>query len=196
MRRTLPITAAALAALLAVPAAAPAKGIDRVLACGPEGCTNVTDRVPEGPDGGGIFGTGSPARAPSARHRFVVVRVGMRDPSDHIVDGWTFAFVPALDMVRYQRVLGVYRWGRLTPQDAALMDRLVRGVEPWPAQHMRVGQEQEPTSPAKARAPVREASGAGDDGGPGMVLSAVGVAGVAAAFAAAGAGLRRRRRAP
>ena len=196
MHRILPVTAATLAALLAVPATAPAKEVGRVLACGADGCTNVTDRVPGGPDGGGIFATGALGNGQPARHRFVVVRVAMRDPSNRLVDSWKFLFVPALDMVRYQPEPGVFHWGQLAPTEGAAMHRLVRGVKPWPAARMPVDDTPEPTSPATVLRPAPEATATTDDSA-GPPLSAAVAAGAAAAMAAAGvAAARRRRRAP
>src|SRR4051794_24015812 len=81
------------AAALAAPAAATAKEIEHVTACGAGGCDDVTNVAsPAALDGGG---RGNP---PTRAAAFFRIEVKVRSDDSH--DGWTFLYVPSAQKVR------------------------------------------------------------------------------------------------
>ncbi|HSD82034.1 MAG TPA: hypothetical protein VLB47_15305 [Solirubrobacteraceae bacterium] len=196
MRRTVAV-AAAVSALLAVPAGAQAKEIGRVLVCGPDGCRNVTSRLP----GEAVFETGALGDAAPRGRPFVVVRVGIREPGHGIVAGWKFLFVPAAGMVRYEAEPGVFHWGRPAPENAAVLRRLARGVRPWPASRMprdprpAPAAATAPAAPAAAVPPAASTASGGGEGDGGPPVAAAVAAGALLAAGLGALGLLRRRRA-
>jgi hypothetical protein len=166
------------------PAAATAKEIQRVTACGADGCVEVGARTEA------LLEVGDAAGGPTARGPgFVRLHVTIGDGSGAHAR-ITQLYVPARDLVASHDDEGGWRWWTPGPASAVALRRAARGVRPLPAAQLPA--EAVRTVPAVApAAPAVVREGAGDD------LPRWGWAAMAAALAAVAAAggtvLRRRR---
>ena len=125
MRPLLPLVIA-IAALAALPAAAPAKGIADAQVCGAAGCTTVDPRFFHA-----VLPEGDPVTAPVTAAPFVTVRVSWLHGAyarDEQLE--RFTYVPSLGVIR---PAGETQWTKLYPVRRAELDKLVSPVEPLPA---------------------------------------------------------------
>ena len=161
-------------AVLALPAAASAKEIASVQACGADGCDDVTTLAsPAVLDGGG---RGNPPAGAAPFFRFKVeVKAG------HERGHWSFLYVPSADKVRGDDG----SWMNPTTASLRALDRLTHGRRPLPASRLAL-----PT-PGEAPAPPPPAA----DSSVPAAAWAFGIAG-AAALAACALILVIRRRGP
>jgi hypothetical protein len=165
------------AAALALPAAAASKEIEHVNACGAAGCDDVTSiAAPAALDGGGR------ANPPGAAAPFFRIEVKVRAGDAH--DGWSFLYVPSAQKVQGDDGT----WMNPTTASLRALDRLVKGLEPLPADRLAL-----PSTPGEAPAPPPPA--AADSGGGSAAAWAFGLAG-AGALLVSGLILVLRRRGP
>jgi hypothetical protein len=159
-----------LTAALALPAAAAAKEIQSVQACGADGCDDVTNIAsPAALDGGG---RGNPPAGAAPFFRFkVAVKAGEGR------SGWSFLYVPSAQKVRADDGT----WMNPTTASLHALDRLVRGRQPLAA--------------ARLAPPAAAPSSPAADSSVPAVAWAFGIAG-AVALAACALILALRRRGP
>lgn len=124
MRPLLPLVIAT-AALAALPAAAPGKGIADAQVCGAAGCTTVDPRFFHA-----VLPEGDPVTTSVTAAPFVTVRVSWRHGA-HARDEQLerFTYVPSLGVIRPE---GERQWTKLYPVRRAELDELVAPVEPLP----------------------------------------------------------------
>ena len=163
------------AVALALPAAAAAKEIVAVQACGTGGCEDVTAITSHAAlDGGGR------ANPPGRAAPFFRINVKVKAGGE--TGGWKFLYVPSAQKVRGDDG----SWMNPTTASLRALDRIVQGLRPLPAARLAL-----PSTPGEAPAPPPPAT---SDGVPAAVW-AFGLAGVAA-LAACGLFLVLRRRGP
>jgi hypothetical protein len=165
----------AVLAVLALPTGAAAKGIARAEVCGTDRCIEFTDAVGHA----GLEGT--PVAPPEALARFVEL--------NYTLDGVTFTNQLELSGGLIRGESGT--WMRMPDDVRSKLKRLAVRVEAFPAQKLlEVAPELAHTTRAEGSGPPGER---GEGGAIGTLpLAAI----VAAALAAIGVGLVRRRAAP
>jgi hypothetical protein len=183
-RRTT-IVPVALAAALAVPAAAQAKQVQQVKACGTGGECRTVDA--HGDDGMGLMPSGRGGGPPD--HRAPFYRLTLVIGAGGSIEGRTHAFyAPSLRLVSFDEPGAAVQWETPPAPARRLADRAVRGLPPLSAARMPLGRlPQAAVATAEPARPARQAATA--DGPPWAVIGLV-----AAALAAAG-GLGARLRA-
>jgi hypothetical protein len=166
--RTPALLVAGLALALGPAATASGKEIASVKACGAGGCRDVTALATHAALDGGPPTTAPDRAAPFFRLRIVLRAGGER------VSGWETVYVPSARRLRGDD--GTW----MSPAGATLgeLDRLVRGMEPLPAERLGL--------PRAARAPAPAAA----DGGPPSTVWAILAVGAAALIAGAALGTR------
>ena len=179
-------------AMLAVPAAAGAKGVEDAQACGASGCVAALT-----PDTYLIFEGGPGAPPPAAREPFYELRYRMMTgdgPEPEMVP-MRMLYVPGARLLRGED--GV--WMRPDRRAAEALRRHLTGVEPFPAARLDLSSRQAASDPQPGpmdlRTPGQEpdsATGGGLDAGPAIGIGLALVLIVAGAALAAGS--RRRRR--
>jgi hypothetical protein len=181
-----PRTAIALAAasLLALPAAAPAKGITSLVVCGAGGgCHTVDSRA--GPALEGDVAVRRPGRAGS----WYLVRARGRISDDTVAQVWTAEWLPGAGVMRTLGGGGA-DWIAVPARLRTALSRAARGLRARPAATLS------PLGPPGATARVVEVyspadrEGAGSSGAAGIVAAIL--AGVAAAGALGAVVVRRR----
>ena len=170
--------ALALAVLLLVAPAAPAKGPSRVAVCGADGCTDVSNQVTHA-----ILQGGLPAERPTVAEPSLILHV-------HFYKG--HAQVETLEN-RWLPGSGLIRgddghWMHPGADQRRELERVSRGVRPLPA----VAMSRAELAP-RATTPSREETGDGG-GGAGTALAVAAPAAAALGLAAMLARRRRRRR--
>src|SRR4051794_2797682 len=169
----------ALAALLAAPAAAGAKGPAAMSVCGANGCHRV-DRaaVRDGADA-----HARAAAAPRDAEPFFLVRARARVSSGRVVEVFALDWLPRAGLTR---AYGERSWARPSPALAAALGRAATGLRPHPAAELGSVSDGPPTARVvEIFAPARKDAHRGP-GGPA-------VAGALALAALLGATLARRR---
>lgn len=119
-------------AALALPAAAPAKGVVKVVVCGADGCTNVTSKARDTHlmDLGGATG-GPTANGPG----FVRLRVSIGEGGRSRVTVRQL-YVPARDIIATREDGGGWVWTAALPDTSRILRRISRGVDPIPASRL------------------------------------------------------------
>jgi len=113
--------------------AAQAKGIERVLACGADGCTDVTQRLGIGPGTHAhvILGTGRRTTAPTSAG-FARLDVGLGDGTGRILDTIVLAYAPAAGRIRSLDEHGDPAWFTVRPEQRAPLRRAIAGLRLLP----------------------------------------------------------------
>jgi len=124
------ILAAALLALALAPAAAAAKGIEQVNACGADGCR--TTKSVDASAHGLIPPVSVPEPAP-----FYRLAVGMGHAGE-VFDTVDVLWAPSLGMIAYDEPDAAWVWADEKTRRVA--DRITEGLEPFPASEMPVPQ--------------------------------------------------------
>jgi hypothetical protein len=126
MRRSLLVVLMTIGALALVETAG-AKELKKVELCGPVGCTAITDRstLREIPTGGETL------TEPPALASFYTMRLTVDAGRDE--SGWQVYYVPSADAIAARDEAGRIRWFPIFGEAVGLMERLVRGLEPFPA---------------------------------------------------------------
>jgi MYXO-CTERM domain-containing protein len=135
MRRPIPATLA-LAAVLAAPAPAAAKGVVAMSVCG----TNACHRV----DRAAVRHTAdayTPAAAPGRAEPFFTIRAKARVSSGRVVEAFALDWLPRAGLTRPS---GERMWARPAPALAAALRRAARGLRAHPA--ARLGAVGPPTA--------------------------------------------------
>jgi hypothetical protein len=173
---------ALLTAALLLPAAAQAKGILGAKVCGDEGCV----RVGHVAGGDQALMGGPPVSAPKERAPFFRIRFKIGE------DGKAFGFVRTLYVPSAQLVRGDDGTWMNVPSDTLdALNRLTRGIQPYPAERLNdILRPYRSSAAAASPAPPRPSSD--DGGGPPAALWA-GLAALALAALAATATIMRRR---
>jgi hypothetical protein len=123
--------------LLAVPAAAQAKEISKVSACGTAGQCTTYDRS----DFRSLMflaEDAGPTDPPAAAAAWYRVRFTV-DEREHGggYDSWTVAYVPSTDSLRIRGEGGGFEWVALNPRTAAVLKRAVRNLPAFPKDRLR-----------------------------------------------------------
>ncbi|MGZ4278554.1 MAG: hypothetical protein ACXVFK_16330 [Solirubrobacteraceae bacterium] len=149
---------ATVAALLALAAPAHAKGVVKVMACGADGCRDVTARA-KSP---ALMEMGAEQGGPTAAGPgFVRLRITIGDGGAHGVK-LTQLYVPARDLLAVHEDGGGWVWTTPLPAGSEVLRRAVRGVRPLPARRLPAAALRTVPSPAPGPVAVRTA---GADGG-------------------------------
>jgi hypothetical protein len=172
------LLALTIAFFLALAAQATAKGIMGAKACGADGCV----RFGHVAGGDAALMGGPPMSAPTQKAGFFRIRFKVGE------DGSSFGFVRNVYVPSQQALRSDDgTWMEPAPQTLAALNRMVRGLRPYPAAKMPgVLVPYRGTTAAATPAPPRPASDGDDGGGPPAVLWAAIGAVVLAALAAAG----------
>lgn len=199
-RRTVLIIALAAVAAAGAAPAAQAKGIERVLACGADGCADVTQRLGIGPGTHAhvILGTGRRTSAPTGAG-FARLDVGLGDGRGNVLDTIVLAYAPAANRIRSLDEHGDPAWFTVRPEQRTALQRAIAGLR-------LLGPDQVPPTRAPRPVPVARvaevfvpaasaATARREKGGAGATVPLV-VAGVLLALLALAAPRVRRRRAP
>lgn len=167
-------------------AAASAKEIDTVKACGADGCHDVTDRTTMA-----IADGGPPTGWPDEATPFYRVKIGMKEPGGQSIPGWSFLWVPAAELIGQED-------GTWTRPSSTTVDELklaTRGLEPLPASKLALPEPVAAETPAGAVAPVtppRDGVGGGPPTAVWALLAAGGLGLLALLMRATRSALGRR----
>ena len=133
MRRRFLLIVLSGAVLAASTPAAHAKGIERVLACGADGCTDVTQRLGIGPGTHAhvILGTGRRTTAPTGVG-FARLDVGLGDGRGNVLDTIVLAYAPAAGRIRSLDEHGEPAWFTVRPEQRAALRRAIAGLRLLP----------------------------------------------------------------
>jgi hypothetical protein len=182
MRRMLVLAAAALT--LAAAPAAPAKQVEKVQVCGPEGCATVDDE-----NARMTIIDGGPPRTPPTEAPYWEVRVTMVVAAEETGGAaerhaWSFAAVPSKDAARAEDGT----WMQPPREAITLVKEYSKGIEPYPASRM-LGW----APPREQPAPAPAASDADSPLWPEGVIVAILALGAAVAVRARAAARTARR---
>jgi hypothetical protein len=184
MRRLTPILA--LAGALALAAPATAKEVLSAQACGPDRCVTTKDE----PVLTVLMNGGRPSDPPSGDARSVTLRASVGEGrSGEELGTFTMSWVPRWRML----VDEAGAWMRVSPQAAAALERVTRGLGTFPPSklgRLAPAQIDPPTTPPSPR--PRQAPASTADSGTSGVWWLLVPAGIAAALG--GVALVRRRR--
>ena len=185
MRRVIVLAALA---VLAFPAAAPAKRVGSLTVCGADGCEKVTDHAALR----GFMDGGYETLSPKEPAPFFTVKVAMLHDGEH-AGGWTVQYQRAANLIRTQADYGKQVWTRPAGVTAAALRDAARGLHPYPAE--KLGPVREPPPVAVEDPPARVSRPASGGGSSHLALAGGGVTAVIALLAA-GLVTRRHRRHP
>jgi hypothetical protein len=179
------LSLAVAAAALAVAPAGAAKELQRVTACGADGCVDVTSKAHTE----ALLEVGDAVGGPTARGPGFVrlhMTIGGGEGEDAHV---TQLYVPARDLVASEEDGGGWRWWTPGPASALALRRAARGIRPLPAAKLPRGALR--TAPASAPAPAPAPRPATVREGPGGGMPAWGWAAIAAVVLVAAAAARQ-----
>jgi len=186
MRRT--VLALTLAALLALPAAAPAKGISALAVCGGGGCHAVDSRAVRA-----AFERELVIRTIRRAEPWYRLRARARVSSGELAQVWTAEWLPNAGVLRIDGPDAV--WVRPGAALRRALARAARGLRPRPAATLApvAGPAPPPARVVEVFSPADEADRRADRGGPGARALAIALGTVVGVGAAALAARRRRR---
>jgi hypothetical protein len=187
MRRT--ALALALAALLALPAAAPAKGIDSLAVCGPNGCHAV-----HRPAVRAAFEREMAVRTIRRAEPWLRLRARARVSSGDLAEVWTGEWLPRAGVLRVAGPDGA--WVKPGPALRRALDRAARGLRTHRAATLAAvsGPSLPPARVVEVFSPAGEAaSRPGRTGASAAAAAALAIA--CLGLGAAALAVRRRRRA-
>jgi hypothetical protein len=187
MRRITAVAAVTAFALLALPAAAPAKGVAALSVCGAGGACHAVDAAAVRAAAGDDF---TPAAAPAAAGWYLVRAKALMSSGD-VAEAWTAEWLLGAGVMRTSVADG--EWIAPSPPLRAALRRAARGLRARPARALGPDVRRQ-ARVVEVFSPADEQAAAERNGGAGAPAPAAG-AGIAAALAlaAAAVGVRRRR---
>ena len=130
----------AVIALLAVPAAAPAKEISSVTVCGAGGKCAKVDRKHD-KNLMALAESAAASEAPGKAAPFYRVRFGIREPGVKTEHHWTVAWVPSMNLIGSNDGSGSWMWSEAGTEQAARLRGLAEGIDLLPARKLRGWEE-------------------------------------------------------